>query len=347
MSRPLKAVDFFCSGGGMSYGLAQGGVRVLGGIDINERCKETYLANLKNAKFVCKDIFDLREEDLQTLFSIEKNDDDLIFVGCSPCQYWSIIQTNKEKSAKSKDLLKEFERFVSFYNPGYVLVENVPGILRRGQESGFNAFVSHLESNGYYVHYEIVNMNDYGIPQARKRLSLVANRVLGKKVFPRKTGNNPTVRDAIEDLPVIRAGHRDPTNLFHTCAGLSEKNKKRLKRTRKNGGSWIEWADDQELKRESYAGTGFLDNYGRMCWDKPSPTITTRFFSISNGRFGHPTQTRAISIREGARIQSFPDSFVFKVASIMQAAQIIGNAVPPKYAECLALTLMEAESNEA
>lgn len=330
----------------MSFGLSQGGMHVLGGIDNNEKCKETYVANVDGAKFVCRDIFGLREEELKAYFDIEENDDELVFVGCSPCQYWSIIQTSKEKSFRSKGLLKEFERFVLFYKPGYVLVENVPGILKRSEESGFSSFVTTLEDLGYDVHYEIVNMNDYGVPQSRKRLSLVANRVLGRKVFPAKANSSPTVRDAIKDMPVIRAGHKDPSPLFHSCAGLSEKNKKRLKNTRKNGGSWIEWAEKEELKRDTYKGTGFPDNYGRMSWDKPAPTITTKFFSISNGRFGHPSQTRGISIREGARLQSFPDSFEFKVHSIAQAAQIIGNAVPPKYAECLARAILEVQEND-
>lgn len=329
----------------MSYGLMRGGIHVLGGIDCNPKCEDTYTANIPDATFVCRDIFEFPAEDLGTYFPVQKDDDNLIFVGCSPCQYWSIIQTNKNKSAQSKGLLKEFERFVTFYKPGYVLVENVPGILRKSEESGFDSFVALLETMGYFVHYEIVNMNEYGVPQARKRLSLVANRVLGKAIFPKKVESSLTVRDAIGDMPVIRAGHKDDTPFFNACASLSENNKKRLQRTRKNGGSWNDWAKEEDLRREAYDGPGFPDNYGRMCWDRPSPTITTRFYSISNGRFGHPTQTRAISIREGARLQSFPDSFIFMVTSMAQAAQIIGNAVPPKYAECLARTIMEANND--
>ena len=330
----------------MSYGLSQGGINVLGGIDINPECEATYTANVKDAIYVCKDVFELREEDLCTYFAIEKNDDNMVFVGCSPCQYWSIIQTDKTKSARSKNLLQEFERFVSYYRPGYVLVENVPGILRKSEESGFDAFVAHLEKMDYVVHFEVVNMNEYGVPQARKRLSLVANRVLGKAIFPKKLKGCPTVKDAIKNMPIIREGKQDNSPFFHSCAGLSEKNKLRLKTTKKNGGSWTDWAQVDGLERQSYKGTGFRDNYGRMSWDKPAPTITTRFYSISNGRFGHPTQTRAISIREGARLQSFPDTFVFEVSSMAQAAQIIGNAVPPRYAQCLAKAIIEASCNE-
>lgn len=330
----------------MSYGLMQGGVHVLGGIDNNPACKATYLANIKESAFLCKDISSLEEEDLQLYFSVQRNDDNMIFAGCSPCQYWSIIQTSKEKSEKSKNLLKEFERFVAYYRPGIVLVENVPGILRRQEESRFSRFVSDLENMGYFVCYEVVNMNEYGVPQSRKRLSLVANRVFGKPVFPDKVPGNPTVKDAIKSMPVIRSGHKDTTDFFHSCAGLSDKNKRRLKETRKNGGSWNEWANIDGLERAKYKGAGFKDNYGRMSWEKPAPTITTKFYSISNGRFGHPSQTRAISIREGARLQSFPDSFVFRVSSMAQAAQIIGNAVPPKFAECLAKAITEARKND-
>lgn len=182
----------------MSYGLSQGGINVLGGIDINSECEATYTANIKDAIYVCKDVFELREEDLDTYFAIEKNDDNMVFVGCSPCQYWSIIQTDKTKSARSKNLLQEFERFVSYYRPGYVLVENVPGILRKSEESGFDAFVDHLEKMDYAVHFEVVNMNEYGVPQAR-RPAIILSRTFFRAA---RSAMTPTVAVARPGRPL-------------------------------------------------------------------------------------------------------------------------------------------------
>lgn len=336
----LRAIDFFCSGGGMTSGFVRGGVDVIAGIDNDIQCKETYEINNTSSSFILADMFELKEEELAKRLQISKNDDDLIFIGCSPCQFWSVIQTDKTKSAKSKNLLLEFKRFVDYFNPGYVLVENVPGILRRKNESGLQLFIKSLEDQGYVVHCEIVNMADYGIPQSRKRFSLVATRVLKKAPFPKKESQQRTVRDVIGKLSDVAAGDKDETQFAHTVAGLREKNLKRLQKTAIDGGSWLDWKNDPELKREKYLGNEFKDNYGRMWWDRPAPTITTKFFSISNGRFAHPEQNRAISIREGARLQTFSDSYEFKSTSIAGSAKLIGNAVPPLFAEKLAKAII-------
>lgn len=122
----LKAVDFFCGGGGMSYGMQKAGIKVLAGIDFEPNCKATYKANIKGAEFIQADVFNLTEQELQTKLNLKRNDDELILIGCSPCQFWSIINTDKNKSEKSKNLLVEFRRFVEYFKPGFVVVENVP-----------------------------------------------------------------------------------------------------------------------------------------------------------------------------------------------------------------------------
>ena len=343
----LKAVDFFCSGGGMSYGMKKVGINVLAGIDFDPECKETYEANIKGAKYIQEDISKLKPEDLVKKIDIKRNDPNLILIGCSPCQYWTIIRTNKNKSEKSKNLLGDFQRFVEYYNPGYVVVENVPGILRNQEESGLKSFIANLEKNGYAVHYKVVCLNEYGVPETRRRFSLVANRVTKKEIFPDADNTHPTVADFIgvkNGFAKIPAGHTDDTNFIHTTAGLKEVNIERLKRTPKNGGSRDSWADT-DLQLEAYkkkdGNISFSDTYGRMSWDKPAPTITTKFFSISNGRFAHPDEDRPISLREGATLQTFPPEYEFIGSSISSIARMIGNAVPPLYAEKIALTLIK------
>src|SRR5690554_6741281 len=172
----LKAVDFFCSGGGMSYGMQQAGIKILAGIDFDESCKETYESNIEGAEFIHADVFELKEKDLERKLSLKKDDDDLILIGCSPCQFWSIINTTKEKSQQSKNLLIEFHRFVSYFNPGYVIVENVPGVLRKKEESGLNEFIKWLKKEKYEVHFKVHEVSNYGVPQNRKRFTLIGNR---------------------------------------------------------------------------------------------------------------------------------------------------------------------------
>jgi DNA (cytosine-5)-methyltransferase 1 len=337
--KTLKAVDFFCGGGGMSYGMQQAGIKVLAGIDYEINCKETYEANIKGAQFIHENVFDLKEADLAEKLDLKQNDNELILIGCSPCQYWSIINTDKNKSMQSKNLLIEFKRFVEYLNPGYVVVENVPGVLRKKGESGLEDFIQWLKNNEYTVHFDIHNVNDYGVPQSRKRFTLIANRVSKKELEPvKKEGSKPVLKDYIGELkgfPKVKAGHVDDSDLMHTVAGLSENNLKRLALTAHNGGNRLSWSKVKDLQIPTYEGRDdiFLDSYGRLFWDKPSPTITTKFFSISNGRFAHPEEDRALSLREGAVLQSFPKNYLFKTKAVADTARIIGNAVPPEYAK--------------
>ncbi|MCC4211371.1 DNA cytosine methyltransferase [Leeuwenhoekiella parthenopeia] len=341
----IKAVDFFCGGGGMSYGMQQAGINVLGGIDFEKSCKATYEANIKGAKFINEDVFDLKEEDLEKKLPITRNDDNLLLIGCSPCQFWSIINTDKEKSKKSKNLLVEFERFVQYFNPGYVVVENVPGVLRKKGESGLESFINWLNQNGYKVHFKVHNTVEYGVPQNRKRFTLIANRVNENELEPVKSDFRLTVADVIGEkngFAKITAGTKDETDFFHTAPGINEVTLKRLKKVKKNGGSRFGFANDPELQLKCFVGreNSFRDTFGRLWWNRASPTITTKFFSVSNGRFVHPDENRALSIREGATLQSFPKDYKFIGTSIAKVARLIGNAVPPEYAKRIGLAIV-------
>jgi DNA (cytosine-5)-methyltransferase 1 len=347
----LKAVDFFCGGGGMSYGMQKAGINVLAGIDYEPSCKETYESNIRGAKFILANVFNLSANQLQKELELKKSDDNLILIGCSPCQFWSIINTDKNKSEKSKNLLIEFRRFVEFLKPGFVVVENVPGVLRKKEESGLASFIDwlQLKENGYRVHFNVHNVSDYGVPQNRKRFTLIANRVTDNEIIPlKREGKILTVKDVIgqkNGFKKIKAGHKDETDFLHTAPAISEVNKERLELVKKDGGNRFGFANDEKLQLKCFVGRdgSFKDTFGRLWWDKPAPTITTKFCSISNGRFVHPDEDRALSIREGATLQSFPKSYKFYGSSITSIARIIGNAVPPEYAKRIGLAIINGK----
>lgn len=342
----FKAIDFFCGGGGMTCGLRQAGIDVIAGVDFDGNAKETYEFNNPGSTFIYKDIKNLWSNYFERNFDVKKNDDRLIMVGCSPCQYYSIINTDHSKAELSKGLLMNFARFIEYYKPGYVLVENVPGIVTN-KETVLPKFLKQLEKLGYTHKEEIIDMSQYGVPQSRRRFSLVATRLSGVEVsFPKKAEKVLTVADVLGEqngFTPIKAGHKDTTDFQHTTAGLSPKSLQRMALTPHNGGNRLSWSDQKELQLNCYIGKNdnFKDTYGRMWWDRPAPTITTKFFSVSNGRFAHPDEDRAISIREGATLQSFPKDYVFKTTSIAGAARIIGNAVPCEYARRLGETIQQ------
>lgn len=346
----LKAVDFFCSGGGMSSGMQKAGVEILAGIDYDINCKETYEANIKGAEFIHANVFTLKAFQLKKKLNLKRNDKNLILIGCSPCQFWSIINTDKDKSKESKNLLIEFRRFVEYFNPGYVVVENVPGVLRKKDESGLEDFIIWLKKK-YKVHFDVHNVSDYGVAQNRKRFTLIANRVTKSEVEPaRFKGKKLTVYDVIGEhngFAKVEPGHKDSSDFMHTVAGLRQINLDRLNVTEKDGGDRMAYVNNEKLAPICHKDdiTNFKDTYGRMWWHRQSPTITTKFFSISNGRFAHPEENRAISLREGAALQSFPLDYIFKTTSIANAARMIGNAVPPKYSQSIAEAIIKNHIN--
>jgi DNA (cytosine-5)-methyltransferase 1 len=342
----LKAVDFFCGAGGMSYGLTKAGIRLIAGIDLDPDCEKTYTSNIKGAKYLREDITRLTCYQLQEKLQLTVDDDSLIFAGCSPCQYWSKIQTDKTKSQKSAFLLKSFQKFIRHFRPGFVLIENVPGLMTNKRESILPSFLRFLKRNKYSFDDGIVNSNHYGVPQNRFRYVLVATRLSVKIKLP-EPKNDPDliVRKYLgiaNGFKKIRSGTEDKSVFHHTAAGLSEKNLKRISITAKNGGDRSAWENDSHLIIPAYEGNEkiFRDVYSRMYWDRPAPTITTRFNSFSNGRFGHPDENRAISLREGATLQTFPKSYRFIADNKATIARHIGNAVPPALAEKLGKQLI-------
>lgn len=347
----LKAVDFFCGAGGMSLGLLNAGIKVLAGIDNASECRETYQQNILGAKFIKHDICTLSAPELGRRLNIKPDDDALVFAGCSPCQFWSKIRTDKTKSERTAFLLKQFQKFIRHFLPGFIVIENVPGLYRRKTESILPGFFDFLSRNGYLWDDGIINANHYGVPQNRMRYLLVASR-LNRKITlpPPATDQLVTVQDFIgvaNGFESIAAGHRNEDSLQHWSSDLSEENLRRIRLTPKSGGDRSAWRDDDSLQIPAYRGKDdiFRDVYGRMYWDRPAPTITTRFNSLSNGRFGHPEEDRAISIREGATLQTFPADFIFHGSNLNHLARQIGNAVPPELAQRIGKHLITIATN--
>jgi DNA (cytosine-5)-methyltransferase 1 len=348
LTKNLKAVDFFCGAGGVTSGFRDAGIKVLAGIDFDPNCKKTYEKNNPGSKFIKKNIATYTPKNLQKRLSLDINDNDLIFVGCSPCQYYSTVNKGpKDKSAKGKLLLENFQQFVDYFKPGYIFIENVPG-LKRDKESPLAKFKEFLEDNNYIFKDSVLNAKHFGVPQNRRRYVLLATRVSKVVHFPEEDKNIlKTVKDAIgdtEQFPPIPAGHKDETLFIHSSARLTEKNLKRIRKTSHNGGSRKDWAKDADLQLECYKDyDGHGDVYGRMNWDRVSPAITTKFYSLSNGRYGHPEQDRALSLREGAVLQSFPTDYKFYISGQGNIARLIGNAVPPVLAKKIAESIIKSQ----
>ncbi len=347
----LKAVDFFCGGGGMSLGMRKAGIEIVAGIDNDLLCKETYKENHPDTLFIDSDIKNFKAKELANECGVIRSDDSMIFIGCSPCQYWSVITGRKDSERKrgahkSRNLLYDFLRFVEYYRPGFVVVENVRGIERHPKESGLADLLCFLDDSGYRHEEGVLSTNDFGVPQTRKRFILIASRVLDFVSLPKSGKNQPTVFDFIggkRRLPRIKAGECDHRDKLHRSPALSKTNIKRLKLT-PEGGLRKYWHRRDDLQIDAYRDKSaefFRENYGRMAWDKPAPTITTKFFAISCGRFGHPEDNRAISLREGAILQTFPKGYKFKTSDFANTAKLIGNAVPPRFAQKIGRSIVE------
>ncbi len=347
----MIAVDFFCGGGGMTRGLMDAGIDVIAGIDSNPNCRETYEKNNKNL-YLEEDICKLSPQILLEKLPQLKDSDDVLLVGCAPCQPFSILRREEFDDSgnsiphKSVNLLVEFGRFVKALHPAHVLVENVPGLKGKGQEVLTN-FKQMLKKEGYNINEKIIYARDYGVPQNRRRYVLIASRIFQPKVPKPQYGKGlipyKTVREAIGKYPVIIAGGEDKTYSNHKAANLKPILQKRIAATPHDGGSRTDWPEELVLNCHKDF-KGHTDVYGRMKWDEPSPTLTVKCFSLSNGRFGHPEQDRAISLREAAALQTFPDDYIF-YGSMQEIGRQIGNAVPVLLAKILGKYILSQANN--
>ncbi len=333
--RPV-AVDLFCGAGGLSYGMQKAGITIGGGIDIDPTCKHPFEENVK-ADFYEYDVSDLTSDFVASLFTEGQV---RVLAGCAPCQPFSTYTRGSKARNPQWQLLDKFGEIVRELQPEVVTMENVP---RLAKHSVFNDFLSILSSGAYYYNVRCAN---YGVPQTRVRLVILASR-LGEIELVAPThvdGQFVTVRDAIQTLDEIQAGGTSESDSLHKSSELSPKNLDRI-RNSKPGGTWRDWDDTLRAACHSRdSGRTYPSVYGRMQWDRPAPTITTQFHGFGNGRFGHPTQDRAISLREGAILQTFPEdySFVFHgdPVHIAPVARLIGNAVPVRLGEAIGRSII-------
>ena len=319
----------------MAHGFVSEGFEVAAGFDMDESCRFAFEEN-NDAPFVRRDVGSLEPEEIESCFVSGQR---RVLVGCAPCQPFS---TYNQKNADPKwQLVGAFSRLIKAVLPEVVSMENVPQLQRFQGGAVFRDFIDSLSGCGYHISSEVVHAADFGVPQTRDRLVLLASR-LGPISLerPAQPAGRPTVRQAIGEMRPLRSGEADSADRLHRCSNLSPLNLRRV-RASKPGGTWRDWdADLVASCHRKPSGRGYSSVYGRMEWDRPSPTITTQFYGFGNGRFGHPEQDRGLSLREGAILQSFPKKYRFLAAgediSFSRLGKLIGNAVPVALARAIA-----------
>lgn len=320
-----KAIDLFCGCGGLTLGLKQAGFNVIGAIDIDQLAVETYKMNHTEVEVWEEDITELSTPSVKRKLKLKKGELDLL-AGCPPCQGFSTMRTlngGKKIHDDRNDLIFEFLRFVKDFAPKTIMMENVPGLI---DDKRFKTFRREIESLGYITNYGVENAADYGVPQRRRRMILLAG--LEQKIEFAEQTERKTVKDFIKGLP--KAGKSgDP--LHDMPERRSAKVKRLIAKIPKDGGSRTDLPKKDQLECHKKCD-GFKDVYGRMAWDKPAPTITSGCTNPSKGRFLHPEENRAVTLREASLLQTFPKNYYFPANKGKgNIAIMIGNALPPKF----------------
>lgn len=334
----IRAVDLFCGVGGLTHGLELAGVNVQAGVDLDPACKFAYEEN-NAAGFVESDVNSLSAEMVSSKLS---GGDYSLLAGCAPCQPFSTYARSGRSKKRPDDwsLAASFGKLVQEVQPDFVTMENVAQL---ASHSVFSQFRRSLK--GYKIDWKVVESSDIGVPQSRKRLVLVASRHGKIKLEIPSASQKATVRSAISMLPAIQAGVGNNIDPMHVASALSALNLRRIQASRP-GGTWRDWDNDLLAAchvRET--GATYPSVYGRMEWDRVAPTITTQCFGYGNGRFGHPEQDRAISLREAAILQTFPRDYKFlepgERPRFSTLGRLIGNAVPVRLGEFIGDTFMK------
>lgn len=348
-----NAIELFSGCGGLSSGLENAGFQILSVVEIDPTASATYRVNHPNVDVVVKDVREVKASYFLKKHNLRRGELDLL-AGCSPCQGFSRLRNGEDADSDPRNqLVFEYLRLVRGLFPKTILMENVPGLTNtpRGLKV-FEPVKKELESLGYQVDYKIIDTADYGVPQFRKRFVLLGSRCKRRPItIPAATHADPamiragmallpwnTVHIAFEGIPPLGNGETDPNNLLHTCSKNGELNLRRIRAVPHNGGSRNAFPPDLVLQCHLDYPNGYRDVYGRIRWDRPSPTLTGGCINITKGRFIHPEQDRGISLYEASKLQTFADGYTFE-GNMGQIALQIGNAVPVKFAEVMGTAL--------
>lgn len=338
-------IDLFCGAGALTHGFVLEGFNVVAGLDADKSCKYAYETNNQGAIFIEKKIEDVKAAAINRLYP---EGHVKILVGCAPCQPYSAYNRKVKDRERKWKLLSNFANLISEIKPDIVSMENVPNLPTFRKGKIYQDFLRALEDNRYEVSaYPDVFCPDYGIPQRRKRLVLLASKPKYGKVELLPATHTPNeyknVEDTISDLEPLEAGQTSRKDPYHKASRLSDLNLQRIKAS-KQGGTWRDWPPELVAEcHQQKSGNTYSSIYGRMKWNAPSPTITTQCYGFGNGRFGHPEQDRAISLREAARLQTFPDNYKFvhpdDLHPIKAIGRFIGNAVPVELSRVIAKSI--------
>lgn len=314
------------------------GIDVRAGYDIDPACKHAYETNNRPTLFFARDVRTVTPADIEQHYPKGKI---RVLAGCAPCTPFSALRRGEDTSGDDEwSLLGEFARLVAGVEPDLVSMENVPQVRKH---SVFADFVDALTRLRYSVSCNVVHCEEYGVPQERTRLVLLASRLGSIRLLPPTVRKARTVEQAIGGLSELAAGGKATRDPIHRAAKLRPQNLRRI-RASVPGGTWQDWpARDRLACHKKASGLSYKDVYGRMEWSKPSPPITTKFFNLGSGRFGHPKQDRALSLREGALLQTFPQAYQFVPrngdVNLTKIGMLIGNAVPPRLGELVGASL--------
>jgi DNA (cytosine-5)-methyltransferase 1 len=354
----FTAIDLFAGCGGLTSGLRAAGFNVLAAIENDRDAAATYKANHAAVQLYEKDIRLVSPKDLLRALKLPKGETLDLIAGCPPCQGFTRLTENTGRRDRRNGLVRQFLRFVRAIKPKACMLENVPGLFNTNKgRRYFNELRRGLEDAGYQVSHGIVELADYGVPQFRKRLVLLAARNAQISI-PSPTHQDParvgksgrrawkTVRDAIAELTnpprrsAVRSGKTTPRYTWHYSRDIAPVVRRRLEHALQNGRSRTSLPPSLRLKCHERHPDGYYDVYGVMSWDQPAPTITSGCTNASKGCFGHPREARPLTAREAALLQTFPLSYEFKGSGLESVASQIGNALPRRFAKVVARTII-------
>lgn len=348
-----SSIDLFAGGGGLSEGMRQAGFDILSAVENDFVAAETFKVNHSEAIVFEQDIRFVSAQEVLRQTRLEVGELDLL-AGCPPCQGFSSLTRKYKRDDERNGLISEVTRLVEGLLPKAIMIENVPGLAEKGR-AFLNDFIQTIKELGYIVNFSVLQVADYGVPQDRRRFVLLAGRGFeinipepthsksGSDELPKWKTVGDTIKDLEEPFSLKQsASYGGPQKFnWHISRDLSDINLERLKFL-KPGGPRFDIPDYLRPKCHQGVNKGFGNVYGRMSWDNTSPTITGGCTTLSKGRFGHPEKPRTISVREAARLQTFPDSFQFATDFVDQACKIIGNALPCEFARIMSQACFDA-----